>query len=347
MTEFERSSFTTAQLPVDERFGAWQESFAALFDVALPQNKSTDCFHANLDSCLLNQQIILGHCRSSAQSFERSSLRTAQDGLDYYLIQTHLYGSQELWRGDKSVISKPGDLMVIDLAERHRAEATDFANLTLIIPRPLLAPLLLEPDSQEGRNLKPDRALTALAVSHLTMLAQVIDTLTPAEAANIIEPTLKLMACALNGSMESVEHGSSGIALSLLGQAKMAIEKNLSKNLEVDDLCRMLALSRTRLYKLFEPLGGIRAYIQERRLRRCAEALMSPHLCSRRIYEIAYQWGFTSEAHFSRAFKQKFGITPSEARKGKHSPKLLMSATQTQQIGDRYYEQWVEEILRA
>lgn len=346
MTQLVKSAFSTAQLPRHERFAAWQESFAALFDVSLPDCHHVDDFHANLNSYLFNDQIVFGHCSTSSQRFERGSLRTARDGLDYYLIQTHVSGSQQLKRGSKMNSSQCGDLMVIDLAENHLAETTDFSNLTLIIPRPLLAPLLLAPDSQEGRNLKPDTALTALAVNHLRMLAQVADSMTPAEAADIIDPTLKLIAGALNGSVESIESGTGSVATTLLGQAKLTIEKNLTQNLSVNDLCRALGLSRTRLYAMFEPLGGIRHYIQDRRLRRCAEALMSPHFNRLRIYEIAYRWGFTSEAHFSRAFKQKFGITPSEARQEQIYPKPLAAPETISLVGDRYYEQWVEETLK-
>jgi transcriptional regulator GlxA family with amidase domain len=35
----------------------------------------------------------------------------------------------------------------------------------------------------------------------------------------------------------------------------------------------------------------------------------------RTISEIAFAWGFSSSAHFSRAFRKRFGITPSAFRR--------------------------------
>lgn len=346
MTQIVRSHFTTKQLPAEQRFDAWQESFASLFDVSLTGCQPLERFHVNLESYLINEQIILGHCQSSAQKFQRASLRTARDGLDYYLLQVHTKGKQEILRAGKTCQVAAGDLMVIDLADKHAAESSDFANLTLVIPRPLLAPLLDAPDSQEGRTLKADTALTRLAVSHIEMLCNVIATLPTAHAESIIKPTVQLMASALNGSIEKVENGSNSLAKSLLAQTKVKIERNLGSKLEVDDLCRITGISRSRLYGLFEPLGGIRNYIQERRLRHCAKDLMSPHLQQQRIYEIAYRWGFSSEAHFSRAFRKRFGMTPTEARQDvffSHEPQTSKS---NELIGDRYYEQWVGEVLK-
>ena len=36
----------------------------------------------------------------------------------------------------------------------------------------------------------------------------------------------------------------------------------------------------------------------------------------RTISEIAFAWGFSSSAHFSRAFRKRFGVTPTAFRRG-------------------------------
>lgn len=73
-------------------------------------------------------------------------------------------------------------------------------------------------------------------------------------------------------------------------------------------------MSRATLYRLFESIGGIAAYIQSRRLARAYAALVRPAHRHRRLYDIALDWGFVSEAHFSRSFRRAFGLSPSEAR---------------------------------
>jgi AraC-like DNA-binding protein len=56
------------------------------------------------------------------------------------------------------------------------------------------------------------------------------------------------------------------------------------------------------------------ATIRTRRLERCREDLSDPALAHRSIMEIAEHWGFGDPAHFSRAFRKQFGMTPSEVR---------------------------------
>jgi AraC-like DNA-binding protein len=78
-------------------------------------------------------------------------------------------------------------------------------------------------------------------------------------------------------------------------------------------LRRELGISRTRLYNLFEPFGGVMHYVQHRRLLSAHAALTDPN-DRRLIFQIAEERGFTDGAEFSRAFKRAFGYSPSEVR---------------------------------
>ncbi|WP_010627545.1 transcriptional regulator FeaR [Halomonas sp. KM-1] len=76
-------------------------------------------------------------------------------------------------------------------------------------------------------------------------------------------------------------------------------------------LAERLEVSLRQLYRLFEARGEtVCRVIQGRRLSRCAEALANPGLAQRPITQIAFQWGFTDSAHFSRAFKKAYGESP-------------------------------------
>jgi AraC-like DNA-binding protein len=106
-----------------------------------------------------------------------------------------------------------------------------------------------------------------------------------------------------------------------------------------DAICKALGLSRSTLYATCGPFGGVAALIQRRRLERI-RAILSDPLDPRRISEIAYQHGFVSRAHFSRAFRTAFGYSPSEAREG--------AAQSPDRSGDRgagsVYEIWIRQL---
>jgi len=75
-------------------------------------------------------------------------------------------------------------------------------------------------------------------------------------------------------------------------------------------------LSRRRLDQLlFEQLrSSLSAQIWARRLNQAASDLRDPRFERRTITEIAFGVGFEDAAHFARAFKRQFGVTPREWR---------------------------------
>ena len=119
-----------------------------------------------------------------------------------------------------------------------------------------------------------------------------------------------------------------------------------SPELGPDSLCQAFRLSRTQLYRLFEPLGGVAAYIQARRLVRAHADLADPGKAPGKIYEIAYRWGLVSEAHFSRAFRRAFGLTPGDVRSGVGIDRVLTTAA-TDSAGARAYEGWLRGLRRG
>lgn len=98
-------------------------------------------------------------------------------------------------------------------------------------------------------------------------------------------------------------------------RARRHIEENLHrKDLTPARLTRDLHISRSQLYRQFGASGGVEGYIRRRRLRRCLLTLCDPRHSERRIGDIAYEMGFTDEAHFSRLFRHAFGLSPRGAR---------------------------------
>jgi AraC-like DNA-binding protein len=120
------------------------------------------------------------------------------------------------------------------------------------------------------------------------------------------------------------------VALGLLSNAQAKIERLLENpELSAAMLQKLLRVSRGTLYELFMPNGGVQAYIRERRLQRCYEILRSNQRPNDTIGTVAFSLGFRSEAHFSRAFKERFGLSPrtlrleSRRRSGDLQPALV------------------------
>lgn len=92
------------------------------------------------------------------------------------------------------------------------------------------------------------------------------------------------------------------------------VEENLGNNeLGVELLTEVFPASRAVVYRTFEAFGGVKRYISKRRLERALSVLVFDEL-DVSIGQIATDHGFKKQGHFSRAFKEHFGVSPKDAR---------------------------------
>lgn len=84
-------------------------------------------------------------------------------------------------------------------------------------------------------------------------------------------------------------------------------------NLNVEKLCQEVGLSRAHLNRKMKELFGLTPseFIRNVRLRKACELLRQPDVD---ISQIAYSVGFSSQPHFSTAFKRFTGFSPTEYR---------------------------------
>ena len=96
-------------------------------------------------------------------------------------------------------------------------------------------------------------------------------------------------------------------------QVRSIMKTHLSdENFGIPQLCQELAMSRAQLYRKFEALTNVPVgkFIRTLRLRKAKELLENSSL---NVTEVAFEVGFRNLSHFSTAFKEEFGVSPSEA----------------------------------
>jgi AraC-like DNA-binding protein len=127
--------------------------------------------------------------------------------------------------------------------------------------------------------------------------------------------TAALVAACVGPAVEAGAVTAPAVRAASLHSVKRHIDARIADpGLSTDEICRAFGLSRARLYRLFQPLGGVSEYIQARRLDRCFAELTEPARGPRRIKEIAQNFGYTSQAAFNRAFRRQFQMSPGDAR---------------------------------
>ncbi len=101
----------------------------------------------------------------------------------------------------------------------------------------------------------------------------------------------------------------------LIDQALAHLAKHYHRELNDDVVARELGLSTSHFRHLFREATGqpFRKYLMALRLEKARQMIVEE---DRPIGEIAVDVGFTGIAHFSRAFAQRFAVTPSSLRRG-------------------------------
>ncbi len=338
------SLFTTTMLAPGERFEAWRESMSVFLDADLKGMVDPETFSGEIESYLIDD-IMLTRAITKRQKYDRAGSKIARDGLDHYMIQVFLGGHTEINLGRREARSQADHPIAFDLGETLDSFNSDFHILCVVIPRARLAPLLVRPDSLQGLTPDPDSGGGRLLADFLRSLYLIAPVLTPLEEKRSALALLELAASAFNGVDAGGEAELRARDYALLLQTQRFIRDHLSSpDLSPEVIALGVGLSRTALYQLFEPIGGVAEYVRELRLRKCLGEIVSARHAHRHVSDIAWSWGFASPSHFTRAFKQRFGRTPSEARASAGAMAPLNRVELDPRVGDRRYEEWIAAL---
>lgn len=127
---------------------------------------------------------------------------------------------------------------------------------------------------------------------------------------------IELLCLAIMDDQRVLTSDLSSVRAAHLSRAETFIRENLKgADLSPGKVAESCGISLRYLQRLFsESDESIQGYIRERRLVRCNEELRSQGI-SRSISDIAYDWGFTDQAQFSKYYRLRFGKTASETRR--------------------------------
>ena len=295
-----------------DAFEQYRQGCAHLFDITLQSPE--EAFHNRLEGYHLGA-ILFARCSGVAQRFDRRLSHILTGSADSVMVVLELEGGG--WRGEydgRVAEGRKGQIRIVDMARPFAISTEAYSSLYVMTPRTLLEEsakldlhgLVVSADSVSGR----------LLGSHLRALGDTIERMTSAEA----EAAAKALVALIRGAVVAHAPPLSGeprpIEKMLLSSARRFVEANLDDlSLSPEAVRRHLGVSRTLLYKVFEPAGGVSAFVQARRLDRAFDAILHDHAERRTLGEIAYRHGFRSDAHFSRAFRARFGVTPGRLRK--------------------------------
>ncbi len=244
--------------------------------------------------------------------YDRTPDQIRGDLLDHAVFCLATRGSHALRASGFDGAVPLGVPALLSLAEPFQGALHDAEFLCLVVPRDSVADL--GPALDRCRPGPLDSVSGRLLGRFLDQLAAELPTMRQAEMPRAVEAIRALLGAALAAGATAEPVDKALVQAARLSRLRGLIHEHLrSPELTAELLCRLSGMSRSQLYRLFEPVGGVAREIQRERLRRVHRAIADPQ-DRRAIQDIAQEFGFAEPTTFSRAFRREFGYAPGAAR---------------------------------
>jgi AraC-like DNA-binding protein len=306
---------TRSATPMKERIDDWLDIVSKIF-VPLDYVSVGDLYDRELRGSIEHRNCAslgVNIVSSTAQSVERKPKRYGFHDEDLFLFVMQLAGAGEVRQDGRRAVLKPGDFVHYDTTRPYAlAFEGEFRQLIVNLPR----------DQIRLRVPSADKT-TAVAMSSTSdlgqMLAHFLQTLPAALDANGKEvaealsgAVLDLISANLRSLPGPVERGGSNLRRYHLDRIKAYVMQHLSNpELNVVGIANALEMSVSSLYRAFEAEPrSVAQMIWDQRLEAARATLADKASRQKSIKEVALEWGFSDPAHFSRAFRQRFGTSP-------------------------------------
>ena len=303
-----RLAYSTRDLPPAEQFGAWRQHCLPVIEM-LPLPGAPQGYAASAEVWQLGR-FALSRVVADAAGYRRTAAMIRRDGMDLWALTIAVSGSHSFRSEGVETVIEPGVPHVLSLARSFEGQREDIDWLCLFVQRDAL-PEFSALHAARGPGLL-DPAFGPVLVGTLQSLLARLPEMTQADLPQIEAAIAGLLAgCRVPPSRETA--GARRQAEDARRERALAvIDAHLaSPELGPDLTCKLTGMSRSHLYRCFEPFGGIARTIQMRRLQRAHDVLEQSGSTAE-IGRTGEAVGFTDPSTFSRAFRRAFGYAPSE-----------------------------------
>jgi len=305
--------YDTSSEPARRRLARWQDIVCDVF-VQLDCKSDLQDFHGSVSQSKFGE-MSLTRVDSSRQRVFRTRSRIARAKEDYLLFAFGVHGAGGVVQDGRETLIRPGAFAFYDTTRPYELSFdADFAQTILQIPRNVALARLGAVEDMTAIAFAPEQPLHRLASDFVTGLSQVIERVEAPVAERLSTQALDLIALAVAPS--AARPRGSTYSSALLYRLKSHIRAHLADpNLSLSGTAAALGMSSRHVNNLLALQGeSFGRYVLASRLEQCRCNLADPSLAHRQISEIAYAWGFNDQSHFSRAFKDRFGLSPRDYR---------------------------------
>ena len=303
-------------------FDAWSEKMSELHLTWALTHPRREPFSALVRYRRLDN-LTIADFRGGRFSGERSGGSRPAGGDQLIGILINLSGRLVCRYGGDDVVLGPDDMLVWDSELAIGFEAVEpHRELSLMLPRDQVPQTLSAVAAQTSlvTSVAPGAGLAAIAAAQLKAITGEIQTIPDAGIAIACQAFFDTLDAALS---PVAQWPMSSMHAGLLARIRRYVEDNLDDpGLCASSIAAAHGISVRLLHLIFADTGTtVSRWVRSRRLTACYRDLARARR-GMRVTDVAFRWGFSDAAHFSRLFKQAFGVTPSVVMGGKAAPDL-------------------------
>jgi AraC-like DNA-binding protein len=301
--------FDSEKIDAPHRREAWVEFMRPLYEVSPVEEANKADFGGTAKGWVVGD-LLFGDISFGAQIMEHRRGKHSRNGdHDHLFLQIFSSGGTRAIHGDTPLAVRPGDVHLFDFARDRRSVSTHSRVQGLVLPYEAAGyEPGLDPDASVFASNSPVGYILGTLFS---VVSKQLPSLTPDEAMTVGKMITATLQVAL-GSAKSEAALDGAISARRLAMRQFVVGNLHRLDLEAATLARAFGISRATVFRDFDN-GGLQHFIVNHRLDRALDELASGPDRRGRIAQVAEKWGFSSHAHFSRAFKDHFGFSPSDA----------------------------------
>jgi len=263
----------------------------------------------------------LSQVTATPQIVRRTAAKIAHASEDYFLVSIQTRGEGLISQDGRVARLAPGDFALYDSTRPYELRFDgSFQQYVLQLPGPTLRTALQNTAALTASTVSGQRGAGHLMIGMIGTLAADIDTLAPASANAVAESVTQILIAGLSALPAARHAPVSHLTAYHREQIKACARSRLrDPGLNVATLAAQLRLSPSTLHRAWagEPCS-LTEWIWAQRLDAAKHDLCDPNQAARSVSEIAFSWGFNDAAHFSRAFRARFGCSARALRAGEN-----------------------------
>jgi AraC-like DNA-binding protein len=307
---------STSDVPPQKSFEYWHDLICGAFVSLDCHSPNRDAFSGSISSQAISS-LYLSTMVADRMDLVRSPKRIAAAREDCFLIALEARTRSALEQDGREGILHAGDFALVDSTRPYTVLFQEnFEHHVLRIPRRELLQRVGPLDAVTGVTISGASGAGKLASTMIQLLSVESSGLTPGARDQVAGTLIDLLAVALGSHLADRNVCESAVQTAWFVRIRNYIEANLGNpELSRSVIAAALGVSVRHVTAVFGANGmSITSYIWERRLHRCRIALADKSQRGRSISSIAFGWGFNDMSHFSRVFRDRHGVSPTEYR---------------------------------